>query len=735
MLNITLTSVASNTKNIVVINDDGTVLLANSIPAGSYTASLQTVTVTPPTILKPITDIVLTNSGANKPWTVGHAFKKGEVSNTSYIVATGASNFQADIRNRWDDGSVKFAVLSGIGGSIVAIQSTVNKPVDKANVAEPISINYSLTLAGAGAGTYTIPCGANLSTWNKTGAGLVRSILGPVMSEFHYYRPTSDSHVALWFYVRAYVTGDIEVETVVENGWLNVASPGHKTYDVTITAGGTVRFTTAGLVHRHHTRWSRIDWVGIDPAVVPQHNVAYLRSTKLIPNYGYGYPSPATLDALVQTINPNPMTDIGNYPTGYSSGGDKPTIGLFPHWTSLWCSASKYADVRAFKSLIANAQVSQRYSFYYRDETTGRPPKMATNPSYANIGLAAPRTTDVTGQDDVGNSISYIPATPSTDTFPPNQIADRDHAAQDTYVPYIATGRWSFVDHAQIKQMTALLLSGSTSRNYNKCWFDKLEIRGRGWMLRDSSLSLSMTPDNDPFRTELQQVWSNNIDWLKTVYANPNDTVNYEPAGWMGHYSATGSSAYNSGTAGPFLSPNGTYWWDAPWMHWFNVLALANAKDLELPVNTVTSNNFDIVLAHCSKIISGILGSGDAGTFSYRRSGQYALPIGATGAKLPLDTKFTWDQVYTTMVTELSLPALPAGNTLLAVGNTNAEMSSGYFDCSSSNFGYLIAAAALMSPYSAECKAGYNRIAASTTFKVNSLAWDNAPKAGIIPRI
>ena len=62
-------------------------------------------------------------------------------------------------------------------------------------------------------------------------------------------------------------------------------------------------------------------------------------------------------------------------------------------------------------------------------------------------------------------------------------------------------------------------------------------------------------------------------------------------------------------------------------------------------------------------------------------------------------------------------------------------MSPGYFDCSASNFGYLVAAAALMAPYSAECKAAYNRVASSTTFAVNSLAWHNAPKSGIIPRV
>jgi hypothetical protein len=63
------------------------------------------------------------------------------------------------------------------------------------------------------------------------------------MSEFHYYVPTSDDHVSLWFYVRRFADGATEVETVVENGWLFAPGPGRKDYAVDLVISGRTRFS------------------------------------------------------------------------------------------------------------------------------------------------------------------------------------------------------------------------------------------------------------------------------------------------------------------------------------------------------------------------------------------------------------------------------------------------------------------------------------------------------------
>lgn len=669
--------------------------------------------------------LILTSgaSSGTYGWTVGQAIRKGDVPSGSVLKVNGGES-QCEVRNRWPDGSAKFAVISGVssfsGGQPKVVSYAVEKDAASgAAVAEPASIDCSVTFSGTVSGTYELQSvlGINKSTWNdRTAGGRVRSETGPVMSEFHYYRPTNDPHVTIWWYVRAYSNGAVEVETVIENGWLNVASPGHKTYDVSVRVGGSQRYS-ASITHRHHTRWSRVDWVGTDPKITPQHDAAYLRAAHLVPNYGWGNPSDAVLNALFQDLDPTPMSELGGYPSGYFSGGDKPTIGLLPHWAALWAAASGMTDGRAYRSIVANARVSQRYAVFYRDETTGRAPRMATNAGYANIGLAT-RAPDQAGIDDAGNSRAYIPAT--TGSFGPADMCDRDHAAQDTYVAYLATGRWPFMEHAQIKQMTYALAAGSTARNYNDCQFNGPETRGRGWVMRDCALALSITPDDDPFRTELQTVWQNNMAWLRSSFVDPTAS-GYEPAGWMGHYSATGDSAYG-GTA---------YWWDAPWMHWFGLAAIGFARQLELPVSAQAVSNLDAILAHNSKIVSGMLGDGLNGNFSYRRAAQYSLPIGSDGVGTPPENKFTWPQVWETLVKEKALPALPDGNTLLM--NDNQEVPPNYFDCAGDNLGHLIAAAAMVSNYNSAAKAGYMRLASSSTWQKHKEVWNNTPKTGITP--
>ena len=173
-------------------------------------------------------------------WTFGHAFRQGDVPSGVYLTSPGV-NLQAIVRNTWPDGSVKYAVLSAItpfstGQLKVIPMATTSTAPSGSIVPEPKTLPVVATFSGAVTGTYSAQSclGVDLSTWNKGSAGRVRQILGPIMSEFHYYLPTSDAQVALWFFVRCYANGATEVETVVENGWLNVPNPGERDYSISL---------------------------------------------------------------------------------------------------------------------------------------------------------------------------------------------------------------------------------------------------------------------------------------------------------------------------------------------------------------------------------------------------------------------------------------------------------------------------------------------------------------------
>ncbi len=460
--------------------------------------------------------LTLTSAAASGtyPWTFGQAFRKGDVPSGSYL-AGDSSGFQAEVRNRWSDGSVKFAVLSGISTfsqnqpKVVSLSTTGSSPAG-ASVTEPTSLDVSVVFSGGVSGTYTLQSvlGVNKESWgNKASGGRVRKIPGPVMSEFHYYVPTSDPHVAIWFFVRRYSTGATEVETVVENGWLNVASSGQKDYTVTVNVGGAAVYGPTALSHLHHTRWSRVDWVGVDPRVTPRHDGAYLRASLLVPNYttAYGAPSSATLDGLVQTAAPFAQAA---FPSSMGAAGGGGCI--LNNWEALYVTSG---DVRAYRSTIANSQAAGRYGIHYRDETTGNPPLYTSYGTYGYTG---------SGITDCGSAAATFP---TGGTAPPNYA--KSHARPFGYLAYLLTGRHSFREQvefqAQVSNFATTYTTTFEGQRYPNPGAGAFTTRGVAWAIRSFAAAVVCVPDADgrsgQYRAQLGKTLGN----FGANYTNQNN--------------------------------------------------------------------------------------------------------------------------------------------------------------------------------------------------------------------
>ena len=86
-----------------------------------------------------------TPSTGPQPFTVGQIFRKGDLPGDAAITAS-IGQFQAEVRNRWSDGSVRFAVLSGVAPSgSIAIRKG-GTPYAASSVAEP-GIEATVTFA------------------------------------------------------------------------------------------------------------------------------------------------------------------------------------------------------------------------------------------------------------------------------------------------------------------------------------------------------------------------------------------------------------------------------------------------------------------------------------------------------------------------------------------------------------------------------------------------------------
>lgn len=598
--------------------------------------------------------LALSGGGVGKPWTFGHAFKKGDVPAGYYITAGGPSSFQADVRNRWDDGSVKFAVLSGIGGTSAVLSATLGTaPTGEVALVDP---QASVTFTGDVTGTYSCPTSDTVTAWDKATAHLVRKISGPVMTERHYYVPTTDAHVAVWFYVRSYLGGATEVETVIENGWFQVADPADKTYGVTVTVGGSEKYSDT-ISHLHHAAWSRVDWVGTDPEILPVHDKAYLLSTYLVPNYTTsGVLEEAAFAAntdnggvavdatYAEVQGPTPFS-LGKWPSfrisaaGETAGGWN---GILPHWEALACVSD---DLRAYRCTIATARrMSSRFQFLFRDEVSGLypPPSKSAN-AWTGGG---PNPIPLAGLD-LGNFSGV------------NSLAET-HAPAVGFLSYLLTGRWHFLDQGmaanslwnfKISYATHWPIGGGTTRNGTDGYFSWADVRSVAWRLRTMAQTVCTIPDSDTttsaLKTEWRQVFERNLKLFLDfqtgdTYGNTQHSNNLGMLFGVNHFTNP---------------PDGdtTRLISGPWYQNYVITALGYTYWLEI-TSEAGKGYHEALLSHSFRLPIGLMGLRSSG-FSYRRGNVYAMTFGTSDTSVRVNSLYLmadggwipdWQTMYST---------------------------------------------------------------------------------------
>lgn len=563
-------------------------------------------TVTSAAVAANVTSFALTSTvgGTLLPFTIGHAFKQGDIPTGQYV-SSDLTTFQADVRNRWSDDSVKYAVLSG--------RKTLT-----ANVA-------SMCLLGR---TSTVPTGTNLTEANLIGAAptasialsgfgtvtltslmgtaaLVRTIAGVQMSEFHYRAAVgSDAHLTAWFYVRLYTGNHIEIETCVENGYLNVAGPTVKTYIPTLTINGTVRYNNGGaaLTHKHHNRWAMPFWYGTDPQITPAHDTTYLRSTKQVPNYGNMTISAAKLNSLTQTIVP---FQLAGYHSPMGDTGFAESIGLLNNWDAIYLVTG---DSRAYKSVIANAYAAGRYEVHFRDETTQRPPRVM---SYVHLGYA--------GATD--GALLPVESGGVTDGW------DIPHHPPIAYLAYLVSGRWYFMEELQMVAAANLFFQRDAFSNNGTRWGSATSLhtvfstisgsatnRGTGWALRTLAYAINVSPDSDTgIRNDLIAHYQDNIDYYYLNYAAPG----------VGNALGVFFSYDN-------YEGNG-HWAQAIWQEHYICESLAIGSDiLRGHLAAQSQTRLDDVLAYKYKVSVGMAGGSGGSGWCYLYQGPYFVRTSAT---------------------------------------------------------------------------------------------------------
>lgn len=616
------------------------------------------------------------------PFSTGFSLRKGDVPSGKEAIVRGAIG-QVRIKNRWSDGSAKFAIVSGAANfsssrDVIVEVVAANPGSSPQPDITPVDLQ---TAVQAGPGSISIATDRfGSAVWSGSDwlTPLQTWVSGPEMSSWIFRKPIgSDPHLVGWLEVRMYRTGDVEFLPWVENGYLLVNGPTSKAATYSFVVGATVRYSQQFDLP-HHCRNPLV--LGSDfshwltnrpPTVLIKHDTDYLQSTGLVPSYFAVTPdnAPPVLGLPREFLRP---LYEGSYPTGLGGVGGNVYVGLLPEWDALYLTNQSYATSKA---VIINGFAAGRYGIHYRDEATHLPAQLSRHP---NLNIKQPEPGWTT-----------TPASSGT-ASPPWSI---DHQPLAGYMAYLITG-WNY--NLQTVQFmashNALSVSSTVRQNGRGLYASQFSgsVRLAAWTWRAVALAAAITPDVETvLKSEYQTQLLNNINYYYDRYVRqPNNPQGFvQPSGsyslnlngpvlpgatttqipvqppslvyygsakdgqYIGFTCSIGNEtrtvvAYNSATntltvspgfsqapaPGAILSVGDNKVWDAPWMQDYLTAVWGWTKDLDVGVSSTALGQLDALFSWKASSIVGRLGSTGANEFLYRDFAPYEIPTAPVGA-------------------------------------------------------------------------------------------------------
>jgi hypothetical protein len=563
-------TIASGLNNAVFTITTSTVA---STQAATLTASLGSSSVTAVLtvfpggsgILNPSDTILITDKSGvtqtNYPEQIGRPFVDGEISNYPVAILNGTPLVtQADVKNRYPDGSVKFAILSFLLPSLPANGSVTiafgnqatgnNTPLTQAQMLDP-SFNFDaqMTLTG-GTVTQHVSARTMLTNGNYTywtsGPVATTVILADHSATAAYdmgfdaYRPIRPIFEATFWPT----LNQVKVRYILENS--NTVSLEDVSYNAMLTIGDITPATLynstttwpSGIPHEGATRWTKIGWIGGTPTDLQNldNNLTYLESTNAVPNFD----TTKTIGPIIPTSDytawKSGTTDIYqgiDGSNGYTWDAFMPDTGgrldlaPFPAWYTRWLYTGDY---REREIMLGNADRAAAWPVNIREGASGKFFDLAGSvPAIGHVlSIAARPTVDFSQEWTQGgaNGVDRIkPVGPITAFNAGTWQWDSGHLPDAFFLPYLATGDYFYLEQMNFwTAFSAAYPVASTALNYGRGASLKSgvvymgQVRSEGWGMRERAEAAWIEPDGTPEKTLFNQWMASYIGVLDGLY-------------------------------------------------------------------------------------------------------------------------------------------------------------------------------------------------------------------------
>ncbi len=440
---------------------------------------------------------------------------------------------QTDVKTRWPDGSIRFAVVSAqIPAKAAYDLNAADAPGDSYTSAWP-AITLELVIDGA---TWTASPGTftGADTW----------LNGPVVRESRVRaapRNGASGHPLLEvvFDIRAYAGGAYRIDFAVQNVRDSAIMDKVGLSSAVLKVNGTSLWTHGPVTSYSMTRWRRVQWFGGQEAgIVPDFEPAYLagalpRVLSTVVNKTYDI-SGANYD-LMGGVYPGgfPAFAYGEMNPDMAAGGGRPEIGALNWWEAIYLV---HRTENQRQVVLRNGDLSGAWSNHLSkpDGTMVKLGDAGYDPSqWWWDGRSTPRHLPLAPLSAATNFRGAREGL-STDTDTGARgVASRyneEHVPAPMYVAYLISGDRYYVDQAKYWATSAILHSGpgwqatdpvnfpGWKRGRNGATGNEriLDFSGMtrefGWPMRLVAHSAWMVPDGDSDKAYLVETVQNNLN-------------------------------------------------------------------------------------------------------------------------------------------------------------------------------------------------------------------------------
>ncbi|HTV44238.1 MAG TPA: hypothetical protein VMF05_02885 [Stellaceae bacterium] len=484
------------------------------------------------------------------PLQFGRPFLDGAIADEPQVLINGVpATTQADVKNRYPDGSVEFAVVAvviptiPVSGSVtLTFQNQVagnNTPLTQAQMLGlPYMFSARIMLTPASGGTAqvidarTMLTNGDYKLWTSGPVAQTIMLADDTPTRkydigfgdgYHPFRPR--------FYATFWPqTHQVFVRVVGEDG--NTTELEDLNYNLTLTGASAKVYSKSNVTQWAMSSWTKSFWLGGTPSpeVNIDNNLAYLESTRFTPNYDTSFTLDPASVANEYTVYWTDMVhdiydgswDGGGWTNAMGTAGGRPDIGPEPTWDAMWLYTG---DWRMRQLALGMADLAAAWPVNLREgDPTRRLNRADPVPGPGQTGSGYGLPISITDRKTLGDAIggevqllyySYIAPSDRLDVVGPLNldqpwVYDASHEPAPFFVPYILTGDPFYLEELENwASYDAMIGDGADTTDDDGRGptgdegGDSDQLRGDGWILRSRAEAAFAVPDNDPEKTYL----------------------------------------------------------------------------------------------------------------------------------------------------------------------------------------------------------------------------------------